>query len=259
MNKNIILLLLVIFSLLIFNHLKFEEKKIRYPEVKIFAAASMGSVIDDLSKEIQEKLNIKIVSNLGASSILAKQIKLGAICDIVITADKLWMNYLKKNNLIEEKTVVDFLSNSLVFIAHTENEFFKSKDTFLAMCPDFKLAIADPSHVPAGRYAKKALRELKIWNKMKKTIILAPDSKSVLAWVENKEASIGIVYATDVMFSKKIKIIFNADDKMNQRIKYLIAICKNKNTGNAKKVYSEIINNEKIMALFKNKGFNVLK
>ena len=69
------------------------------------------------------------------------------------------------------------------------------------------LALGDPTAVPAGRYAKKALESLGIWAQLKHKVVAGADVRQALVYVETGAAEAGIVYATDAAISRSVKIV----------------------------------------------------
>ena len=53
------------------------------------------------------------------------------------------------------------------------------------------------SAVPAGIYAKQALKNLQIWPKIKNKLAQSTNVRAALALVERDEVPLGIVYHTD--------------------------------------------------------------
>ena len=60
--------------------------------------------------------------------------------------------------------------------------------------------------VPVGKYAKQSLIKLNWLNSLNGRIVGTDDVRSALAFVERGECQVGIVYKTDALISKKIKI-----------------------------------------------------
>jgi molybdate transport system substrate-binding protein len=136
-------------------------------DVVVFAAASLKNALDDIAAKWQHDTGKHAIISYAASSALAKQIEAAAPADVFISADLAWMDYLQQRNLIVPASRRDLLGNSLVLIAP------KDSDVALMIAPGFplaaalgdgRLAMADPSAVPAGKYGKAALEKLGVWN-----------------------------------------------------------------------------------------------
>ena len=138
------------------------------PRVVVFAAASLANVLDELSAAVTNATGVRLVTSYAATSALARQIEAGAPASIFIAADLDWMEYLDTRGLIERSSRVNLVGNSLVLIAPAGPKVvLRVAPAFplRAALGDGRLAIADPSAVPAGRYAEAALRSLDVWAK----------------------------------------------------------------------------------------------
>ena len=179
-------------------------------DVTVFAAASLKEAMDQQAKTFEASTGNKVIVSYGASNTLAKQIEAGAPADIFISADLDWMDYLDQRRLLAPNTRFDLLRNTLVLIAPA------SSTSTLRIGPNFglaaalgteKLAMANPDSVPAGKYGKSALEKLGVWASVEKQVARAENVRAALALVSRGEAPFGIVYRTDALADKGVKII----------------------------------------------------
>ncbi len=89
--------------------------------------------------------------------------------------------------------------------------------------PTQRLAIGDPAHVPAGLYARDALRGLGLWDALAPHCALAENVRAALALVARGEAPFGIVYATDALLENDVVIVAQFA-QMPQAISYSFAL-----------------------------------
>jgi len=181
------------------------------PPVTVFAAASLTNVLQELGDGYTKETSIPIRFSFAASSALARQIENGSPADIFFSADLEWMDYLQSRSLIRRDSRHDVLGNRLVLIAPADS------GTKLKIEPHFALAAAlgkggrlatgDPDSVPVGRYAREALTTLGVWNAVADRIVRADSVRSALAFVDRGEAPIGIVYETDALIDKRVRVI----------------------------------------------------
>jgi molybdate transport system substrate-binding protein len=68
--------------------------------------------------------------------------------------------------------------------------------------------MADPAAVPAGKCGKAALEALGVWSSVLDKIAPANDVRAMLALVSRGEAPLGIVYQTDAVADKRVKILW---------------------------------------------------
>jgi molybdate transport system substrate-binding protein len=178
--------------------------------VLVFAAASLKTALDSILTAWRRDAGEQVTVSYAASSTLAKQIENGAPADLFVSADRDWMDYLQDRKLIDPKTRVDLVGNTLVLIAPSGSKV----ETIIA--PGFplaqllgggKLAMADPNAVPAGKYAKAAMTALGAWPQVASHIAAAENVRAALLLVARGEAPLGIVYKTDAIAEPAVKIV----------------------------------------------------
>jgi molybdate transport system substrate-binding protein len=229
-------------------------------DVLFFAAASLKNALDAIDDQYQKDTGKHVVVSLAASSQLAKQIESGAPADIFISADLDWMDYLAQKNLIKPDTRKNLLGNELVLIAP------KDSAATVAIAPGFdlaklhgggKLAMADTSAVPAGKYGKAALEKLGVWDKVSGQIAQAETVRAALALVARGEAPLGIVYQTDAAAEAGVKIVATFPADTHPPIIYPVALLAGSKNPDAA-AYLAYIEGATAKPLFEKQGFVVL-
>ena len=89
---------------------------------------------------------------------------------------------------------------------------------------DGRLAMGDPNHVPAGRYAKAALERLGVWRTVADRVAGAADVRRALALVARGEAPYGIVYATDALAEDRVAVAGVFPEDSHPPIHYTVAV-----------------------------------
>jgi molybdate transport system substrate-binding protein len=205
--------------------------------IMVFGAASLTNVLQDLGDEFTKQSSIAVRFSFAASSALAKQIENGAPADIFFSADTEWMDYLQKRDLIQPATRRDALGNRLVLVAPLDSTLQ------LKIAPHFALAAAlgsgrlatgDPDSVPVGRYAKEALTRLGVWDAVADHIVRADSVRSALAFVDRGETPLGIVYETDALIDKHVRVVDNFPEDSHAPIIYPVALTKSAKADAAK-------------------------
>jgi len=110
--------------------------------------------------------------------------------------------------------------------------------------------------VPAGKYARTALTALGIWNGLADHLVQAENVRVALSYVSRGEAPLGIVYTTDAMSDKGVKIVDDFPDNTHQPIIYPAAL-----TSDAKGEATDFLNylsGAKARAIFEKDGFIIL-
>lgn len=178
--------------------------------VRVFAAASLQTALDDLQARLPAG---KAVVSYAASSALARQIENGAPADLFIPADLDWMDYLDKRGLVRPGSRVNLLRNRLVLVAPAASPLrvdLVPGVALAALLDRFsgggRLAMADPDSVPAGRYGKAALEALGVWQGVSGRLARAENVRAALLLVSRGEVPLGIVYSTDAVADKGVRI-----------------------------------------------------
>ena len=229
--------------------------------VKVYAAASLTNAISDIAV-VYEKQHPQtdIVPVFGASSALAKQIEAGAKSDLFFSADVDWMNYLIKKQMITQNKSKALLSNQLVLISPKKlNIAFKAQPNF-NFAQSFKghVCTGQMESVPAGKYAKQSLIKLNWLDSLKGRIVGTDDVRSALAFVERGECDVGIVYKTDALISKKVKVIGTFPENSHHPILYPLALTQQgEKNGDAVQFEKFVKSSPQAKIIFQKYGFSI--
>ncbi|HXI78491.1 MAG TPA: molybdate ABC transporter substrate-binding protein [Steroidobacteraceae bacterium] len=195
--------------------------------ITVFAAASLTNALQDLGDAFTKETSIPVRFSFAASSALARQIENGAPADIFFSADLEWMDYLQSRNLIQRDTRHDVLGNRLVLIAPSDSLVKLKIEPNFALAAALgkgRLATGDPDSVPAGRYAREALTTLGVWSSVEGHLVRADSVRSALAFVDRGEAQLGIVYETDALIDKRVRVVDVFPASSHLPIKYPVAL-----------------------------------
>lgn len=192
----------------------------------VFAAASLTEAIKDLAQRYERETGRSLRLSFASSSTLARQIENGAPADLFLSADEEWMRYLDERQLVARGTWVHPIANRLVLIAPADRlvdvDLSKQFSVSSAL-GDGRLAVGDPAHVPAGRYAKQALEYYDLWALAEPRLARAENVRAALALVERGEAPLGIVYATDARATQHVRVLAEFPPESHERIQYSFA------------------------------------
>ena len=178
--------------------------------VVVFAAASLREALHEQARLFEADTGNRIVVSYAASNALAKQIEAGAPANLFISADETWMDYLEQRALLIPDSRVNLLGNTLVLIAPAASAGSLRIEPGFGLSAALgggKLAMANPDSVPAGRYGKAALEALGVWRAVERDIVRAENVRAALALVARGEAAFGIVYRTDALAEKSVRIV----------------------------------------------------
>jgi molybdate transport system substrate-binding protein len=227
-------------------------------KITVFAAASLTNAMQDIAKEYKKEKNVEVVSSFASSSTLARQIEAGAPADLFISADQKWMDYAVDKKSIDTATRETLLGNSLVVVApkaSTQGSItIDAKTNWTSLLNGGRLAVGDPDHVPAGIYAKEALQKLGAWDTLSPKLAPAEDVRGALALVERSEAPLGIVYGSDAVASKGVKVVGTFPESSHQKVEYPIAIVDGHKNATVSAFY-DYLKGPQASAIFKQYGF----
>lgn len=225
-------------------------------EITVFAAASLTNVLSELIDSFEVTNNAKVITNMASSGTLARQIEQGGTPEVYISASKKWADYVDSLGFIQQPFKAKIAQNDLVFVAPKGSEIEPfTVDSTLDIMPLLKegrLSIGDPTHVPAGKYAKQALTYYGWYDKLADRYLPAKDVRSALMVVELGEAPLGIVYRTDAEESSKVKIVGTFPDRSHKPIVYVACLLKENATA---KAFYEYIQSEASAAIWAKYGF----
>jgi molybdate transport system substrate-binding protein len=236
----------------------------------VFAAASLADAMGEIGRDFTARAaaaragaaaaaHVAVRTSFAASSVLARQIEAGAPADLFVSADPEWMDYLEQRHLLRPGTRHDLVGNRLVLIAPAAS----AVELTLAPHVDFakalgagRLATGDPDSVPVGRYAQAALMRLRAWNEVAPHLVRCENVRSALEFVARGEAVLGIVYRTDALAEKRVRVVdvFPADS--HPPIIYPMALTAR--AGAEAAAFEEFLQSDSAGEIFARYGFRVL-
>jgi len=224
--------------------------------ILVFDAASLTDVVENLGRSFTARSHVAVRSSPASSSALARQIEAGAAADVFFSADLEWMDYLDQRKLLRPGSRHDVVRNRLVLIAPANSKVsVKIAPGFdlLKALGDGKLATGDPDSVPVGKYAHVALEKLGVWNGVAPRLVRAENVRSALAFVAHGEAPLGIVYRTDALADKRVRIVDEFPEDSHPPIIYPIALTTR--AGPAAQRFLDFVTSDAVKPIFREYGF----
>jgi molybdate transport system substrate-binding protein len=169
-------------------------------ELLVSAAASLSDALPEVGKAWAAAGGEPILFNFAASSSLVSQIAAGAPVDLVFTADAETLARLEAEGWLDRGAGASrvLLANRLAVVVPEGCPLRIAKAADLASPEIARLAIADPTAVPAGKYARAWLEAQGVWAAVEARVIPTLNVRAALAAVAAGEADAGVVYATDL-------------------------------------------------------------
>ncbi len=224
------------------------------PPLRVFAAASMTDVVNDLAARFGEA---KIAASFGSSSELARQIVDGAPADVFVAASPQWIDFLREKNALDGASLV-FARGKLVCIAPRASGLAAkgvgdAGALLEKLAGDDRVAIADAG-VPAGEYARQALERLGLLDAYRSRLVGQKDVRAVLNAVEQGEMHAGFVYATDARIAG-VEVLFRFDPKTHAPIEYLAAVVRTSTRPALARRFVEFLRSEEARSVLTRAGF----
>jgi molybdate transport system substrate-binding protein len=229
------------------------------PPLTVYGASSLTNALDELGSSYTQSSGQPVKFSYAASSTLARQIEAGAGADIFFSADTDWMDYLQTRKLINTATRRNVLGNKLVLIAPVDSSVqLKIVPGFglLAALGGGRLSTGDPDSVPIGKYARSALLSLGVWNDVVDRLVRADNVRTALAFVDRGEAPLGIVYETDALVDRKVRVVDQFPADTHPPIVYPIAMTTTAAKGAEN--FIAYVRGPAGQAIFRKYGFSVL-
>ncbi len=226
---------------------------VRAAEVRVFAAASLTESLSEIAAIYERKSGDRIVFNFGASSMLARQIERGAPADLFLSADERSVNAL--GAFVVERTSV--LSNTLVIVVPRKGG--RAIRDPRALVNMRSIALAEPSSVPAGIYARTYLQSLGIWEKVRSRIVPTENVRGALAAAASGNVEAAIVYRTDARISKHVRVAYAVPRASGPPISYPFAVLRDAEEPGAARRFFAHLRSASARAVFVRHGFDVLR
>ncbi len=225
------------------------------PTIQVSAAISLTDALYAIKKVYAEKEpGVELYFNFGSSGLVQKQIEEGAPVDLFISAGKRQMDALASQGLIIPDSRTDLLGNELVLlVAREKKDKIKGFADLIRNAASF--SIGQPEIVPAGKYAKEALVNMKLWNVLEKRIVFAKDVRQVLAYVDSGNVDAGLVYRTDAHLAKSAILVALAPKGSYTPIVYPMAEIKSSKNHAATRKFMAFLRSSQAAGIFSRYGF----
>jgi molybdate transport system substrate-binding protein len=222
--------------------------------VTVFAAISTKEALEQIASDFEHETGTHVETSFAASSTLAKQIEQGAAADLFLSADEDWADYLGGRDRVERRR--DLLANRLVVIVPAKSP--RRVRNLRDLADVEKLAVADEA-VPAGRYARAALKKEGVWERVQGRIPGAGSVRAALNQVIKDEADAGLVYATDAAAAgDKVRVAFEVPEALHPPIRYPLVVVRPSGIRPAVDRFYKYLGEEGAAAVFRRAGFQIL-
>jgi molybdate transport system substrate-binding protein len=176
----------------------------------VSVAASMNDALAEIASLYRAATGVTVALNPGGSNTLARQIVEGAPVGLFLSADEIQMDVVEKAGRLVPGTRVRLVRNDLVIVVPPDAKRKLTVEHLLDGRVN-RLAMGEPSAVPAGVYGRRFLESQGAWGRLSAKVVPFPTVRAVLAAVEAGRVDAGIVYGTDALTSR-VHVIARAAD-----------------------------------------------
>jgi molybdate transport system substrate-binding protein len=233
------------------SHSRLEESK----KLTVYAGAGITKTMEELAPVFTGKTGYQVDFEFASSGSLAKKIAAGAPCDLFISANREWMEYLGGKNYLDSNSIKTIAESELVCVIPKHATTGVSTPLDLARLE--KIALGDPSHVPAGKYARQALRSLDLWDTLsdKNKLVLLPNVMQALYLTARGEVDAAIVYLADAKISDKVKTAFSFPSGSHQPVEFIGAVVLSSTHKSAARSFLDFLATRQAGDIIKRTGF----
>lgn len=221
--------------------------------VTVFAAASLTDALNELVMLFESQYpEITVYTHVGPTSLLARQIQHGAPADVFMAASPDWIEYLREHSLTRGPEVT-FAGNTLVVIGpHAANPI----DSLSELINVRRLAMADPSHVPAGVYGRQTLQCAGVWDVVEPLVIPTLDVRGALTAVSSGAAEVAVVYHSDAALVRGLRPMFQLPRFCIPDIRYVATTLRDAAYPEMAAAFVAFVGDSTQLALWTKFGFN---
>jgi len=171
-------------------------------DITVALAANVSYAMDELKSAFyKEYPNLKLRIIIGGSGKLTAQIKNGAPYDIFMSANMLYPEALYKEELARNKPQI-YAKGALAILSKKKRDFSKG----IAVVEDATIqhiAMANPKTAPYGKATLQALKNAKLYKKIKPKLIFGESIAQTVSYTLTA-ADIGFI-AKSALYSPKMK------------------------------------------------------
>ena len=227
-------------------------------ELLVFAATSLTDAMAEAAAEFEATHGTKVEVSYGPSRALAQQIARGANPDVYVAAGQPPMDFLQEGGHIADGGAVRLLSNKIVLITGRDAPSIGGISE-LADADLDRVAMPDPEIAPAGNYARTALQNLGLWERMLPRIVFANDVRVTLSYVQTGNADAGFLYQTDAANAEDITVLDIVPTDSYPDVVYPAAVVRSTDNVQGAEAMLEFLQSDAGKEIFRRHGFTPLE
>jgi molybdate transport system substrate-binding protein len=223
----------------------------------VSVATSMFETLQEVVELYRQDTGVGVDLNTGGSNTLARQIVEGAQVGVFISADEAQMDVVEKAGRLVPSTRVRLLTNELAVVVPLEPSSSLTVQQLLAGRVN-RLAMGEPSAVPAGVYGRRWLEHEGAWVALQSKVVPFSTVRAVLSAVEAGRVDAGIVYRTDLKASRGVRVLVQLSSKEHAYLNIVqpAAVVAGRFEADGRR-FLQFLQTEKARAVFTRAGFGL--
>jgi molybdate transport system substrate-binding protein len=159
----------------------------------VAAASDLQGVLPELMPTFEAAHAVDVTAVFGASGQLAEQLKQGAPYDVFLSANRVYVQDLAAQGVIEPDTVRAYAQGKLVLVVNRASGVRVQGLADLARPEVKKIAMANPAVAPYGLAARQALERSSLADQVGPKLVQAESVRQALQFVQTGNAEAGLV------------------------------------------------------------------
>lgn len=203
----------------------------------------------------KDRGNVEVRVVWGPSQSLRDKIEQGAPVDVFLPSSLEEIESLEKKGLVLQGTKQVYAETALVLITQAAVPVTVSSLKDLAGGQVRRIAIGDPKTSSVGKFAAQVLKNTALDEKLRSRYVYGEHSGAVLELVASGEAEVGLVYRTDAIHNKKVRVVAEIAPDTHHPILYALATVWTAKNPFLAQQFKEFILSAKIQDILKTHGF----
>jgi len=220
-------------------------------DILVLAASSLTDVLPTIAAVWTQKTQTTVHFSFDATSRLAPQAASGVPADVFVSADEHWIRWLESEGLVDGAYSIPIIENELVLIVPSGDPSLRGPAELTRIG---RLALAG-ENVPAGRYARQALRAAGVWTALEERVIVGGSVRGVLEWVARGEVPAGVVYRTDAIREPDVAVAFSFDGTLHSPVRYWASALEGASSPTVAADFVSYLGTEEALEVFRSAGF----
>lgn len=194
-------------------------------EILVGAAASLAEPMAVVAASYgadRPEHRVRLV--VGASNVLAEQMRAGAPIDLLVSADPRVVDELVADAIVDPARRVRLAGNRLVVLVRPGLRIAVTSAEQLVSAEIRRVALPDAA-VPIGRYARDWLAARGLLASLEPRLLATADARATLVAVDAGDVDAAIVYATDARLASSARVAFEIAADEQPEIVYEAALC----------------------------------